>query len=181
VIGGWSISGIQQYQSGRPFFIFTGSNPYAPYVGPNSFLMRPDVVPGVEKRSAAFLDGTFDPNAPGVQGALLNINAWKDPPLGRLGDAPRSDGSVRLPKYLNEDISIIKRTRVSERVNVEFRADFLNVFNRTVLGPDQGGDQYDAILQGGGNAIDWGAGSFGHLNGQGNYPREIQFGLKINY
>jgi hypothetical protein len=179
VIGGWSIAGIQQYQSGRPFFVFTGSNPYNPYVGPNGFLMRPDVVPGVPKRSAAYLNGTFDPNAPGAQGALWNINAWRDPAFGSLGNAPRSDGTVRLPKYLNEDITIMKRTRISERVNLEFRADFLNIFNRTVLGPDQGGDQYDAILQG--SAIDWGVGGFGQLHSQGNYPREIQFGLKINY
>jgi hypothetical protein len=179
VIGGWSIAGIQQYQSGRPFFVYTGSNPYNPYVGPNSFLMRPDVVPGVPKRSAAYLNGTWDPNAPGAQGALWNINAWKDPAFGSLGNAPRSDGTVRMPMYLNEDITILKRTRITERVNLEFRADFLNIFNRTVLGPDQGGDQYDAILQG--SAIDWGVGSFGRLTSQGNYPREIQFGLKITY
>jgi hypothetical protein len=132
-------------------------------------------VPGVTKYSQAWLSGHFDPN----KDPMLNISAWTDPPLGILGNESRSDGSVRLPKYMNEDISLLKRTAITERVNLEFRADFLNIFNRTVLGPDQGGDQYDSILQG--NAIDWGAGSFGHLTSQGNYPREIQFGLKITY
>jgi hypothetical protein len=175
VVGGWSIAGIQQYESGRPNMIFTGSNPYSPYIGPNGFLTRPDVVPGVPKRSAAYLSGHVDPNVDPV----LNINAWKDPAWGTLGNAARSDGSIRLPAYLNEDVSFLKRTAITERVRLEFRADFLNIFNRTVLGPDQGGDQYDSVLQS--NAINGAVGSFGHLNQQGNYPREIQFGLKITY
>ncbi len=180
VVGGWSIAGIQQYQSGRPEMIYTGSNPYSNYIGPNNFIMRPNVVPGVPKYSTQWLLAKaglhhFDPNVD----PMLNIAAWADPAVGTLGNAPRSDGSVRLPKYMSEDISLLKRTPVTERVNIEFRADFLNIFNRTILGPDQGGDQYDSILQG--NAVDWGAGSFGHLASQGNYPREIQFGLKINF
>jgi len=179
VLGGWSIAGIQQYQSGRPNMIYTGSNPYSPYVGPNGFLMRPNVVPNVNKRSAAYLNGTFDPNGANAAGALLNINAWTDPAWGTLGNASRSDGSVRLPGYLNEDITILKETKINERVGIQFRADFLNIFNRVVLGPDQGGDQYDSVLQG--NAIDWGVGGFGHLSSQGNYPREVQFGIKITY
>jgi len=65
-------------------------------------------------------------------------------------------------------ISIIKRTNVSERVSVEFRADFLNIFNRTVFGVGTGGDQYGSSVN---NVVNW----------QSNYPREIQFGLKINY
>jgi hypothetical protein len=199
VLGGWSVAGIQQYQSGRPNMVFTGANPYNPYVGPNSFLMRPNVVPGVNKKSSAYLSGKFDPNGQPVHldgtpcsqppacnytntidyGAILNGAAWSDPAWGTLGNASRSNGAIRLPGYYNEDITFLKRTRITERVNLEFRADFLNIFNRVILGPDQGGDQYDSVLQG--NAVDWGVGSFGHLTSQGNYPREIQFGLKINY
>lgn len=83
------------------------------------------------------------------------------------------------PNYYNEDISIIKRTNINERISVEFRADFLNMFNRVVFGFDQGGDQYGNVLQG--NGIDSGIGSFGHILSQGNVPREIQFGLKVFY
>ena len=74
---------------------------------------------------------------------------------------------------------MIKRTKITERVNVEFRADFLNLFNRTLFGFDQGGDQYGSILQG--NQVSAGLGGFGHVTTRGNFPREIQFGLKINY
>ncbi|PYV17157.1 MAG: hypothetical protein DMG21_09175 [Acidobacteria bacterium] len=196
VVGGWSIAGIQQYQSGRPNMVYAGTNQYSPYIGENGFLMRPNVVPGVSQRSPAFLNGTFNPNGGVVHndpsdtssctpsnctdhGALLNISAWSYPTWGQLGNAPRSNGGIRLPAYYNEDVSFAKSTLVSERVRIQFRADFLNIFNRTVLGPDQGGDQYDSVLQS--NALPWGFGGFGHLTSQGNYPREIQFGLKINY
>ncbi|MEW5974182.1 MAG: TonB-dependent receptor [Acidobacteriota bacterium] len=176
VLGGWSIAGIQQYQSGAPAVIIAGSTAGDPYAGPNGFLGRPNVVPGVNKRSAAFLNGTFDPNDPGDRGSIYNPAAWSFPAPFTFGNAPRTDGDIRSFFYLNEDVSIIKRTNINERVNVEFRADFLNIFNRTVFGFDQGGDQYGSIL--GGNALAFG---FGRVGQQGNYPREIQFGLKINY
>lgn len=184
IVGGWSVAGIQQYQSGAPQMIVSGSNILNPYFGPNGFLTRPNVVPGVPKKSNAILLGTWDPNAPGEAGSIFNINAWKDPQLNpatkySFGNAPRTDGAVRRFGYLNEDFSLIKRTNITERVNIEFRADFLNLFNRTVLGFDPGGDQYGAVIQG--TAVDWGTGSFGHVTAQSNFPREIQFGLKINY
>jgi len=184
VVGGWTVAGVQQYQAGAPQVIVTGENPFNPYVGPNGFLMRPNVVPGVAKKSAAILNGTWDPNAPGAQGAVLNINAWADPAKDpstkwTLGNAPRTDGAIRRFSYLNEDISLLKRTAITERVNLEFRADFLNLFNRTLFGFDQGGDQYGSILQG--NNVGAGIGGFGHVTSQSNFPREIQFGLKINY
>jgi Carboxypeptidase regulatory-like domain/TonB dependent receptor len=176
VIGGWGIAAIQQYQSGAPAVIVTGTAVADPFAGPNNFLTRPNVVPGVNKKSAAILNGTFDPNAPGDAGMIYNASAWSIPAPFTFGNAPRTDGDVRSFFYLNEDISIIKRTNISERVNIEFRADFLNIFNRTVFGFDQGGDQYGSVL--GGNALAFG---FGRVGQQGNYPREIQFGLKINY
>ena len=179
VLGGWSIAGIQQYQSGGPQMIVTGSNQLNPYFGPNSFLMRPNVVPGVNKKSDAILNGTWDPNGVGDAGMIYNAKAWTDPQVANkfsFGNGPRTYGDVRRFAYLSEDLSVIKRTNINERVNVELRADFLNIFNRTIFGFDAGGDQYGQIL--GGNAMAFG---FGRVSAQNNFPREVQFGLKINY
>jgi hypothetical protein len=187
-IGGWSIAGVQQYQSGPPQEIMSGDNPLNPYSGPNSFLTRPNVVPGVPKKSPAILEGKWDPNGTVVNGvdygAVLNVNAWTNPSSNAadpwtLGDAPPTDGSVRRFPYLDEDISVLKRTNINERLNVEFHADFLNIFNRTLFGFDQGGDQYGSVLQG--NQLSAGLGGFGHVTSQSNFPREIQFGLKLTY
>ena len=216
LVGGWSIAGVQQYQSGAPQILATGSNALYPYMGPNSFLARPNIVPGVPKKSAAILNGTWNPEGQPIHndgspcstanpctpanaydpGSVLNIHAWCDPQQSLTtnpvacstsamtystpaGNAPRTDGAIRRFAYLNEDISLIKQTNITERVSIQFRADFLNIFNRTLFSFDQGGDQYGSILQG--NSIDSGLGSFGHVTSQGNFPREIQFGLKITY
>ena len=136
-------------------------------------------MPGVNKRSQAYLDGTWDPNASGAAGSVLNLGAWSQPAPFTFGNGARTDGDARRFPFYSEDISIIKRTMITDRVNVEFRADFLNIFNRTVFGFDQGGDQYGSVIQG--TQISSGPGGFGHVTSQSNFPREIQFGLKINY
>jgi hypothetical protein len=64
-------------------------------------------------------------------------------------------------------------------VNVEFRADFPNVSNRTLFSFDHRGDEYGSVIQN--NQVSEGLGSFGHVMSQANFPREIQFGLRINY
>ena len=163
IVGGWKIAGIQQYQSGGPSIINTNTTLW-PYAGVNGFMARPNVVPGVEQKSAALLSGDFDPN----RDSMFNPKAWENPAPFTFGNGPRTYGGLRRFAYLNEDISLIKRTNVNDRASVEFRADFINVFNRTVFGLGTGGDQYGTSL----NTL---------INSQSNYPREIQFGLKINY
>jgi hypothetical protein len=152
-----NLLGVQDFTS-------TFENLLWPYEGTNAFMARPNMVPGVNPKSAAVLSGDFDP----AKESLLNPAAFSIPDKFSLGNAPRTLGNAGWFAYLNEDISIIKRTSVNERVSVEFRADFLNVFNRTVFGLGTGGDQYGSTLN--------------HLgNNQSNIAREIQFGLKINY
>ena len=170
IVGGWKIAGIQQYQSGAPstvnLYDFTSTlNRLWPYEGSNIYAARPNMVPGVNPKSAAVLSGHFDPS----KDFLLNPAAFSIPDTFTFGNASRNLGNARHFAYLDEDVSIIKRTNVNERVSVEFRADFLNVFNRTVFGLGTGGDQYGSAL------------SAMSVSSQSNYPREIQFGLKINY
>jgi Carboxypeptidase regulatory-like domain/TonB dependent receptor len=169
LLEGWKIAGIQQYQSGGPSMILT-PNLLWPYEGANIYLTRPNVMPGVPQKSAALLSGHFDPN----RDTMFNPAAWVDPTPFTFGNGPRTYGGLRQFAYLNEDVSILKRTYLNERVSVEFRADFLNIFNRTVFGLGTGGDQYGAALNNDRFAP-------GRINSQSNYPREIQFGLKINY
>jgi hypothetical protein len=179
VLGGWSIAGIQQYRSGAPQMIASSSNSLNPYMGALGFFGRPNVVPGVEKKSAAILNGTWDPNGIGAAGSRFNINAWTDPAPYTFGNAPVTDGAIRQLPFYQEDFSIKKQTNLNDRVSIEFRVDFLNAFNRVLFSFDQGGDQYGNLI--GGGLLGDGIGLFGHEAGQTNPPREIQFGLKITY
>jgi hypothetical protein len=47
----------------------------------------------------------------------------------RPGDAPR--GVIVGPGYFRWDASLYKNTRITERVNIQFRAEAFNVLNHT--------------------------------------------------
>lgn len=168
LLGGWRVNGIQQYQSGAPLRVVLNN----PLPGIGGDFLRPNVVPGVQKRSNVSA-GDFDP----ARDRYINPAAFSIPAPFTLGNAPRWFSDLRKFAYLNEDFSIIKRTTVNERINVEFRADFINAFNRVVFGSDVGGNQFAAIA----NANLSDPATFGRVSSQTNLPRTIQFGLKVNY
>ena len=60
----------------------------------------------------------------------------------------------------------MKNTRLTERFNLQFRADMFNVFNRTGLG-----DPVTSL----------GDPQFGLVTGPMNGPRVIQFALRLNF
>lgn len=185
VVGGWKLAGILNYQSGPPQLVSEG-NALAPYEGNNDNgdgFALPNIIKGVPLRNPARNNGHFDPTHQSLLNPAafaLSPNPTANPGLpyqSYFGDAPPviGGGARRLP-YYNEDFSLIKKTMVTERLNVEFRADFLNLFNRTVFGTGTGGDMYGSVLS---NQV--GSTSFGQMSEQSNQAREIQFGLKINF
>jgi hypothetical protein len=77
---------------------------------------------------------------------------------------------LRGPGSFAEDLALIKTTPVNERLNVEFRAEFFNVFNHPVLGLPN-------------NAINPFASSstVGEITNPASLPRIIQFALKVHF
>jgi len=163
LLGGWNLSGILRYESGRPLNI-TMDNPLGGLLFNGQ--RRPNRVKGVN----AVTRDNFNPNDPTQR--YFNAGAWEDPgvdpdtknPL--FGDAPRRDGSVRAFPTYNEDLSVFKVFPLKEQFNLRFEAQFGNIFNRT--------DFCDP------NTF-FGPSSFGTVNTQCNQPRSIQFGLRLNY
>jgi len=185
IIGGWKIAGVFNYQAGPPQLISEG-NALAPYEGNNDNgdgFALPNRLSGVPVMNPARFQPGFNP----ANQSLLNPAAFAQTPTpaGSPGmgfdsyfgnEPPTLGGGGSRPPYFDEDFSLIKKTQVTERVNIEFRADFLNIFNRTVFGLGTGGDMYGSVLD---NQIS--STSFGQLSAQSNTPREIQFGLKLNF
>ena len=66
----------------------------------------------------------------------------------------------------NYDFAVMKSTNISERANVQFRAEFFNIFNRVQFAPPVGQQ---------------GSSNFGEILSQVNQPREIQFSLRVNF
>ncbi|HEU0048591.1 MAG TPA: hypothetical protein VFQ43_13420, partial [Nitrososphaera sp.] len=122
---------------------------------------RPNRVSGTDP--LLFQGGSFDP----ATDRYLNAAAFSQPAAFTIGNSSRLLSDARsFPSY-NENFSIIKRTYITETVNLEFRAEFFNAFNRVVFGNPNGDFNF---LPG-----------FGQIGYQANAPRQIQFGLKFNF
>ncbi|MGA9632832.1 MAG: hypothetical protein WBQ63_15500, partial [Candidatus Acidiferrales bacterium] len=84
-------------------------------------------------------------------------------------------GGVTGPGQFNWDISILKNTKITERVNMQFRTDFYNAFNHPQFA-DPGGAAFGSI--GFINVASPTADEILHTNVN---PRLIQFGLRFNF
>jgi hypothetical protein len=118
--GGWQISGIHRYQSGVPLSILTTNT--LPIF---NRALRPNVNPGVE-RSTGIALGDFQPGTD----RRINPAAFSIPGPFTFGNAAASYSDVRNFPTLNEDFSLVKNTRITERFSFDFTAQFINAFNR---------------------------------------------------
>jgi len=74
-------------------------------------------------------------------------------------------GGLRVPAINNWDMAFLKNTRIyGERINLQFRAEMINAFNRVWFGGLNTGITSPTYTQ---------------LTSQANQPRNIQLGLKL--
>ena len=188
LVGGFQVSGIFRYQQGTPLVFSlptSGTNvlQLAGYYGN----LRPNLTgqpiltgsltpvagnPGtfsVFNNAAFSLPTSFDTNTPLLLNGVLNpaYQSYYANPTAFFGNAPAVITSVRSRPFFSEDASILKKTRINERVTFEAGAEFFNVFNRVRLGAP------DVNL---GN--NFSNGSFGNI-GVANNPRVIQLRGRI--
>ena len=121
VLGGWEVAGILYANTGSHLTASLSRDPAGLGLrDPNTFAGgRPDMV--------------GDPNAgaPHTIDHWFNASAFAAVPLGEIrpGNEPR--GTIVGPGYFRWDASLYKNTRITERVNVQFRAEAFNVLNHT--------------------------------------------------
>jgi hypothetical protein len=167
VLGGWKTSGIFTYESGKGFNI---NCPGTTAGLENNGWNRCDKVLGESLGSAAMQDyGSFDPETD----VMFNPNALAVPCTFCFGTMTDTTVEQREFPYFNEDVSILKDWKITERINLRFRADFFNVFNRVVFGSNNGAFSSEPFFAGPNTP------GFGSVGGQTNYPRLAQFGLKV--
>jgi hypothetical protein len=64
-----------------------------------------------------------------------SFGPYSRPAFGTFGNLGRD--SVLGPGYINTDLSVSKTVSLREQLNLQFRADFFNLFNKANLGqPD---------------------------------------------
>ena len=162
---GWQINGILTLTSAFPFTVRQSDN--RSQNGAVFFADRPNIAAG---QSCTVLG---DP-------AL-----WFDPAVfqpaagGFYGNAGRN--VCRGPDFKNLDFSILKNTRIDERLNVQFRTEFFNITNEPNFGPpvnsqnpNGAGGNGDFVFSGSTPIT-----SAGRIFRTVNTSRQIQFGLKL--
>lgn len=107
-------------------------------------------------------------------------NFFSIPGTYELGNAPIYLNELRDPNNYNDNMGFIKRTRITETVNIELRGEFFNIFNRTnfaIGGTPIRPNVVDTNTDPNRGAI----GRFGVTNGPRSGPRTGQVALKINF
>ena len=109
----------------------------------------------------------------------FNASCYAVQPFGTLGDVGRS--SVGGPNLFELDASIIKETKVTEKLNAEFRAEFFNVLNHTNFGLPSNLDVVTGLPFAATLAPSGLPGESGAISATTTSSREIQFALKLTF
>ena len=157
LLSGWQLNGITSLRSGQPFNVTTGVD--ANFDASNND--RPNVIgnpklPGGRNRIA-------------TKDAFFNTAAFVVPPAGAPYGNARFD-MLFGPKYVNTDLSTFKTFPIYERgkareANVQFRAEFFNVFNNVNMNLPNSTQRSPA---------------FGTISGAGS-PRIVQCALRLSF
>jgi len=192
IFGGWEVSGVTLFQSGTPFTVINSAGNTGISLTDNAGVSSglgiaasyPDVVHGLSQPANNYQ--SFGP-------LLGNPSQFVAPRGLTFGDAGRN--FLNNPSRLNFDMSLIKHFKITESTQLEFHADFFNIFNHTefrIYDPDNPGSSgnngvscyagpvYSAGFQASGGADCVTGASFLHPL-DAHRPRTIQFGLKFSF
>jgi len=153
---GWRVSTLGILRTGVADTVYIGTNTF----GNGDFInQRPDCVAGIH--SYAHPETITD---------WLNPAAFSMPAAGTFGSCGRN--TVYGPNFRNVDFSVLKETKLSESLNLEFRAEFFNIFNHPAFAqPDTtfGTPGFGEIFN-----------TLGRTLGAGT-SRQIQFALRFSF
>ncbi|MGB6722619.1 MAG: carboxypeptidase-like regulatory domain-containing protein, partial [Terracidiphilus sp.] len=155
---GWTASAILGLQTGFPFTPQLGYNPTGN--GDTRNPVRPNW-------NAAFSGNLY----PHTAAEFFNPNAFLAPATGTYGTVRRD--SLTGPGLSQLDFSAVKNSRITERLGLEFRAEFFNVLNHTnFLTPNE--VVYTSATSGVSPTA-------GVVTATSTTSRQIQFGAKLQF
>jgi hypothetical protein len=165
VVSGWGVDGITTFQRGFPLKIsYSGTTP-AEAANLGIANVRPNVVAGCDKKAGG-----------GTVANWFNTDCFATPPDWGFGSEARVDSVLRGDGAKNFDFAIFKRTTIAEKVGVEFRTEFFNLFNHPQFGiPGEGFNGTPASP-----GVPAGNG-FGQVTSTIGNPRLIQFAMVFRF
>jgi outer membrane receptor protein involved in Fe transport len=159
-LGNWQLNGIATIQTGFPFTVMISNDQANNGMGSQ----RPNII------------GSVTPNC--GQGHLSNCIAsnaasvFQVPSLYTFGDLGRN--TFRGPDFINFDMSLFKIFPIGERVNLQLRGEFFNIFNH----PSFSNPSATLVTSSSGSIS---AASFGNITSTSNNPRQIQLALRVTF
>ncbi len=171
LVGGWQVSTIFKYSSGLPMF-FRVQGPACNVPG----AFRMGCIPAIVNGSAVFAQdkGSFDPS----KGPLLNINAFE--PVSAFnfyqGRGNRIEETVRGFAYRNQDLALIKNTRLPLGTNLQIRIEAFNMWNwHNFSAPGSANNGIAAFN------TDLASADFGRWNGTVTDSRSVQLAARFEF
>ncbi len=120
VFGGWQLGGVVSAQTGRPFTVLSGVNNSGTGIGQDrANLIGAPYGPGACVAAKITTTSCVD---------WLNRASFQSNTSGTFGNIGK--GSFRLPGSYTWDMGLSKNFSFTERLKLQFRAEFFNVFNR---------------------------------------------------
>jgi hypothetical protein len=165
IAGNWELTTTALARTGFPVNVLMPSS----YTAPDgaSGTERPDLVPGV----------SLTPPGGSTIAQWINPAAFATP-AGEFGTAPRD--LFRGPGTWQIDLGTAKSITLTERMNLEFRAEFFNIFNHPQLGPPQA--TFNPSNTTGFGSIITTVNTTTPISPVGSgTPREIQFALRLSF
>jgi hypothetical protein len=167
---GWQLISISSLSGGTPFTVYTGIQ----QTGAGSVnadrpdqIAKPSLSTARPKREDYFGRGSDNASFFSIP---INVPGGTGPNHGSFGTLGRN--TFRGPAYYDYDFSLVKDTPIGRRrsgaelTNLQFRAEFFNMFNIVNMGLPS-----NTILGSG----------FGQINRTNGNSRQVQFSMKLEY
>jgi Carboxypeptidase regulatory-like domain/TonB dependent receptor-like, beta-barrel len=127
ILKGWAVDGLVRVSSAPPINVTVGNQ---------------TAVVGFQQVQASVVPGQPfwipDPTQPA--GRALNPAAFSLPAAGEMGNFPRN--SLRSPYFIDQtDLALRRRFNLTERLKLDVRAEYFNIFNHPMFGAPGGGNQ----------------------------------------
>lgn len=147
IVGGWQLTGIQQYATGQPFSINANNNADTSPLHNVYANLACDPMSGFQR----------------TRFHLYNNACFTQPGAGQYGTT-RSVGSQ--PSTFGTDLSLMKDFAITERQQLQFRAEAFNVFNHPLFTAASSSVTSPTL---------------GQATYQMNAPRSMQFALRYSF
>jgi outer membrane receptor protein involved in Fe transport len=159
-LGNWQLNGIATVQTGYPFTVNISNDQANNGLGGQ----RPNIIGSVTPNCGqGHLTNCITPNAASV---------FQVPALYTFGGLGRN--TFRGPDFINFDMSLFKNIRFGEKLTMQIRGEFFNVFNH----PSFSNPSATLVTTSSGTIT---AATFGNITSTSNNPRQIQLGARLTF